>query len=56
MVKVQGERVDDDSVLNLSDAQGQVLLNMETLWQQAYPSECVIVIVQQAFMAPQLHG
>jgi hypothetical protein len=26
-----------------SDAQGQVLLNMETLWQQAYPSECVIV-------------
>ena len=38
-----GERVDDDTCPQPSDAQGQVLLNMETLWQQAYPSECVIV-------------
>ena len=38
-----GERVDDDTSPQPSDAQGQVLLNMETLWQQAYPSECVIV-------------
>ena len=38
-----GERVDDDTSPQPSDVQGQVLLNMETLWQQAYPSECVIV-------------
>ena len=38
-----GERVDDDTCPQPSDAQGQVLLNMETLWQQAYSSECVIV-------------
>lgn len=38
-----GERVDDDTCPQPSDVQGQVLLNMETLWQQAYPSECVVV-------------
>ncbi|MDQ8972991.1 NAD-dependent epimerase/dehydratase family protein [Acinetobacter johnsonii] len=38
-----GERVDDESTPQPSDAQGQVLLNMEAAWQQAYPSECVIV-------------
>ena len=38
-----GERIDDETCPQPGDAQGQVLLNMETLWQQAYPSQCVIV-------------
>lgn len=38
-----GERIDDETAPQPSDAQGQVLLNMEALWQQAYPSQCVIV-------------
>ncbi|MGA8882126.1 MAG: NAD(P)H-binding protein [Acinetobacter sp.] len=38
-----GERIDDETPPQPGDAQGQVLLNMETLWQQAYPSQCVIV-------------
>lgn len=38
-----GERIDDDSETIPSDEQGRLLLKMEQLWQQAYPSECVIV-------------
>ena len=38
-----GERIDDESTPQPSDAQGQVLLNMEAAWQQAYSSECVVV-------------
>lgn len=38
-----GECIDDDTVPNPSDAQGQILLQMEQLWQQAYPEQCVIV-------------
>ena len=38
-----GERVDDDTVPVPCDEQGRLLLDMEQRWQQAYPSECVIV-------------
>ncbi|OTG67710.1 NAD-dependent epimerase/dehydratase family protein [Acinetobacter silvestris] len=38
-----GECIDDDSEIIPSDEQGQLLLKMEQLWQQAYPCECVIV-------------
>ncbi len=38
-----GERIDDDTVPKPSDVQGQLLLQMEHLWQQAYPEQCVIV-------------
>ena len=38
-----GERVDDDTVPEPRDEQGRLLLEMEQRWQQAYPSECVIV-------------
>lgn len=39
----QGERIDDASIAIPCDQQGQLLLEMEKRWQQAYPSECVIV-------------
>lgn len=39
----QGERIDDESIATPSDEQGRLLLEMEKRWQQAYPSECVIV-------------
>lgn len=38
-----GERIDDESTPIPSDQQGQLLLEMERRWQQAYPSKCVIV-------------
>ncbi|MFT0695067.1 NAD(P)H-binding protein [Acinetobacter bereziniae] len=39
----QGEVITDDSVIIPSDEQGHLLLEMEQLWRQAYPVECVIV-------------
>ena len=42
MVKVQVSELMMTLSPQLSDARAG-LLNMETLWQQAYPSECVIV-------------
>lgn len=38
-----GEIVNDDSPAIPSDEQGKLLLEMEQLWQQAYPEQCVIV-------------
>ncbi|OTG84852.1 NAD-dependent epimerase/dehydratase family protein [Acinetobacter sp. ANC 4648] len=38
-----GERIDDESDLHPSDAQAQLLLDMERLWQLAYPSQSIIV-------------
>jgi len=38
-----GEMIHDDSPAIPNDEQGQLLLKMEQLWQQAYPNECVIV-------------
>ena len=38
-----GELIDDDSVMRPSDRQGELLLEMEQRWQQAYPTACVIV-------------
>ena len=38
-----GKCIDDDTVPKPSDVQGQLLLQMEHLWQQAYPEQCVIV-------------
>lgn len=38
-----GERIDDETVPKPKDVQGQLLLQMEHLWQQAYPEQCVIV-------------
>ncbi|MBF4520565.1 NAD(P)H-binding protein [Acinetobacter towneri] len=38
-----GERIDDETVPKPNDVQGQLLLQMEHLWQQAYPEQCVIV-------------
>lgn len=37
-----GEIINDDSPIP-SDEQGKLLLEMEQLWQQAYPEQCVIV-------------
>lgn len=39
----KGERIDDDSIIQPSDVQAELLLKMEQLWQQAYPSQCIIV-------------
>ncbi|MCX5467730.1 NAD(P)H-binding protein [Acinetobacter nematophilus] len=39
----QGELITDDSVVQPSDGQGRLLVEMEQLWQQAYPAETVIV-------------
>ena len=38
-----GAVINDDSPTIPCDEQGYLLLTMEELWQQAYPSECVIV-------------
>ena len=38
-----GKCIDDDTVPKPNDVQGQLLLQMEHLWQQAYPEQCVIV-------------
>ena len=38
-----GECIDDETVPKPNDVQGQLLLQMEHLWQQAYPEQCVIV-------------
>ena len=38
-----GERVDDDTVPNPIDEQGRLLLQMEQLYQTAFPAACVIV-------------
>ena len=38
-----GEIINDDSAILLKDEQGRLLLKMEQLWQQAYPTQCVIV-------------
>lgn len=38
-----GERVDDDTVALPSDEQGRLLLQMECLYQKAFPLQCVIV-------------
>ncbi|OAL77781.1 NAD(P)-dependent oxidoreductase [Acinetobacter sp. SFB] len=39
----KGERIDDDSVMHPSDEQGQLLLKMEQLYQQAFPNQCIII-------------
>lgn len=39
----QGELITDDSLVQPSDGQGCLLVEMEQLWQQAYPAETVIV-------------
>ena len=39
----QGERIDDESTIYPSDAQGAVLYEMEQRWQAAYPKECIII-------------
>ncbi|WP_445116743.1 NAD-dependent epimerase/dehydratase family protein [Acinetobacter sp. WZC-1] len=39
----QGEYIDDDTALVPHDWQGQLLLQMEQRWQQAYPAQTVIV-------------
>lgn len=38
-----GERIDDESMIQPADAQGQILRNMELLWQAYYSERCVIV-------------
>ncbi|OTG89616.1 NAD(P)H-binding protein [Acinetobacter sp. ANC 3813] len=38
-----GERVDDDTVALPSDEQGRLLLQMEQLYQTAFPAQCVII-------------
>lgn len=38
-----GEIINDDSPAIPSDEQGELLLEMEQLWQQAYPEQCMIV-------------
>ena len=41
--KNSGEIINDDSVILPKDEQGRLLLKMEQLWQQVYPTQCVIV-------------
>ncbi|NIE96660.1 NAD-dependent epimerase/dehydratase family protein [Acinetobacter sp. C26M] len=38
-----GERIDDESLIQPADEQGQILRKMELLWQQHYPQQCVII-------------
>ena len=38
-----GERVDDETLPNPIDAQGRLLLQMEQLYQTAFPAQCVII-------------
>ncbi|WP_425916459.1 NAD-dependent epimerase/dehydratase family protein [Acinetobacter sp. TSRC1-2] len=39
----KGERIDDDSIMQPRDEQGQLLLKMEQLYQQAFPNQCIII-------------
>lgn len=39
----QGERIDDESDIRPSDAQGALLYEMEKHWQASYLNECVII-------------
>ncbi len=38
-----GERIDDESEMKPNDEQGRLLLKMEQLWQQAYPSASIMI-------------
>lgn len=38
-----GERIDDEAEMKPNDEQGRLLLKMEQLWQQAYPSASIII-------------
>ena len=38
-----GERIDDEAEMKPNDEQGRLLLKMEQLWQQAYPSANIII-------------
>lgn len=38
-----GERIDDEAETKPNDEQGRLLLKMEQLWQQAYPSASIII-------------
>lgn len=38
-----GEYIDDDSLIQPSDAQGQLLWDMEKLYQNAFPEQCVMI-------------
>ena len=38
-----GERIDDEAEMKPNDEQGRLLLKMEQLWQQAYPSTSIII-------------
>ncbi|MEB3754680.1 NAD-dependent epimerase/dehydratase family protein [Acinetobacter sp. MD2(2019)] len=38
-----GQAIDDETPPNPQDPQAQILLNMEQLWQQAYPEQCTII-------------
>ena len=38
-----GARINDDSACVPNDAQGALLLQMEQLYQQAYPAQCIII-------------
>ncbi|WP_374666422.1 NAD-dependent epimerase/dehydratase family protein [Acinetobacter sp.] len=38
-----GERVDDETVPQPNDAQGRLLLQMEQLYQKAFPAQCMII-------------
>ncbi|TCB41530.1 NAD-dependent epimerase/dehydratase family protein [Acinetobacter terrestris] len=39
----KGERIDDESCIQPIDEQGQLLLKMEQLYQQAFPNQCIII-------------
>ncbi|OTG65325.1 NAD(P)-dependent oxidoreductase [Acinetobacter sp. ANC 4470] len=38
-----GERINDESEMKPNDEQGRLLLKMELLWQQAYPSRSIMI-------------
>ena len=39
----QGEQIKDDSIIQPKDVQGQLLLKMEQLYQQAFPQQCIVI-------------
>ncbi|NNH86825.1 NAD(P)H-binding protein [Acinetobacter terrae] len=39
----KGERIDDELLVQPVDAQGRLLLQMEQLYQQAFPNQCIII-------------
>ncbi|AOA57246.1 NAD-dependent epimerase/dehydratase family protein [Acinetobacter larvae] len=39
----QGEQIDDSTPASTTDPYGQILLDMEHAWRQAYPTQCVIL-------------